>query len=425
MIAIVEMNCREFEHETPNSGFVYGVCNAYPEETVLFCAHAEYIANIKMIFQKRKIVLNNIEYRAIGGKAGSTLLEFVPNFFVLLRLFSVFLRSNVRSVLFLSIWGGQNFIIKNFARLSCFSHMGFVFTLHGEMEKLLGADLSSCVSFPPKISKSLASKLTSYSFGELCSKFKTFLGDKLINIKRRMHAWFELNLENCAMLSYRHSDRFRYVVLSDHIIPCLEKVLDTSQYNFTAIPMPCIFPPPPAELNNSYAKFAVFGGGNPQVLQQIHAVLASKTLHKNYEIRIIGRNTLGLQGLDHVTCPASGILSRTEMETLASDIDMFLGLYEDFRYRACCSASIVESFIYCKPLVYLENKCFSSFDSDTAPIGIRCPDVEAFANALADIIENYDSFKTQLKFFRRNMISHRERIDVANNAERLRSILTF
>lgn len=425
MIAIVEMNCREFEHETPNSGFVYGVSNAYPEETVLFCAHAEYIANIQRIFRERNVVLNNVEFRVIGGKAGPSLLEFIPNFIVLLRLFFYFSRKNVRSVLFLSIWGGQNFIIKNLAQLYCFKHMGFVFTLHGEMEKLLGADLSSSVSLPAQEPKSIVAKLKAYSFREFCSRVKMFLSDKLINIQRTVRKWFELGLENCAMLPYKHSSRFRYLVLSDHIIPSLETVLDTSQYNFVAIPMPCIFLPPPSEPDNSYAKFAVFGGGNPQVLQQIHAALTSKTLRKNYEIRIIGRNTLGLQELDRVTCPASGILSRKEMESLASDIDMFLGLYEDFRYRACCSASIVEAFIYCKPLVYLENKCFSSFDSDSAPIGIRCTDVDAFANALAHIIENYDSFKAQLKCYRRNMISHRERIDIANNAARLRSILTF
>ena len=62
MIIICEPTCRGVSHEKFNSGFIYGLSLAYPQETIRFYADITHIEAIKNILIHDKVIIDNIEY---------------------------------------------------------------------------------------------------------------------------------------------------------------------------------------------------------------------------------------------------------------------------------------------------------------------------------------------------------------------------
>jgi len=139
-------------------------------------------------------------------------------------------------------------------------------------------------------------------------------------------------------------------------------------------------------------------------LHNLAFALSRKIITKPYEIRIIGMDNRGTEEFPNVTCLSPGIpLKRFEMEAQAADIDAFLILYDDTKYRLSCSGSILESLSMVKPIIHFNNDCINQFNSDELPIGYRCFTFEEFVNKVEDIVERYHCYSSDFFRFRENI----------------------
>ena len=66
MIIVCEPQCKGVSHEKVNSGFIYGLRLAYPEEKIIFFAEATHLKAIQEILIKDNILINNFECRPLN-----------------------------------------------------------------------------------------------------------------------------------------------------------------------------------------------------------------------------------------------------------------------------------------------------------------------------------------------------------------------
>ena len=71
MIAICEPQCKGISHEKVNSGFIYGLRLAYPQEKIVFLADATHFQAIQNILENDKVLVDNYECRPIRFNADS------------------------------------------------------------------------------------------------------------------------------------------------------------------------------------------------------------------------------------------------------------------------------------------------------------------------------------------------------------------
>jgi hypothetical protein len=227
-------------------------------------------------------------------------------------------------------------------------------------------------------------------------------------------------------MEWNHSSDYKYIVLSPHIVKNSSKYIDLHKFNFHTVILPTNFVKPAISSNNQYAKFATFGYGDSLVLHNIAFLLAQRKITRPYEIRIIGMDCRGADGFPNITCTSKGqVLSRVEMERQATDIDVFLILYDKARYRLSCSGSVLESLSMIKPIVHFDNDCINQFNTIENPIGFSCISLDEYVTKLVDIIENYDSYKTVFANFRENILKLRYDFAIDRSVPQIRESFTW
>ena len=104
MIIICEPQCKGMSHEKVNSGFIYGLRLAYPEQKILFFAHASHIQAIKEIFELDNIMIDHIEYRSIKFNANKAynIFGIIRYYFLFQGIFKELLYLKVSKIIFLS-----------------------------------------------------------------------------------------------------------------------------------------------------------------------------------------------------------------------------------------------------------------------------------------------------------------------------------
>ena len=65
MIIICEPLCKGVSHEKVNSGFIYGLSLAFPDEKMRIYADASHIEAIRNILDHDNVSISRIEYRPV------------------------------------------------------------------------------------------------------------------------------------------------------------------------------------------------------------------------------------------------------------------------------------------------------------------------------------------------------------------------
>jgi hypothetical protein len=408
-------------HETPNAGFVGALIKCFPDEELVLYGEKLHLRSIQEILARNGIAMKLMRFRPIFASGSHGLPMSLYSCFHMLREIK---RNNGDRVLFLSASPEQEYVVKKMC-MWFFKSINCTFILHGAFEKLSGVPwfitphLSGTVKKQPLIER-LRGKSFAYIRAELWAM-----------IWRRLKAAFlqfgsiECDIKN-SLLAFQETDRFKHVMLSSHIELNAAKYIDTAKLNAYTITMPAIFSiKPPSLPINTYAKFAILGCGNTGLLQRLNMTLATLNIRQNYEIRLIGSDGRGIGGYPHVTRPIPRMLHRVEMEVLMRDIDMQMILYEHSRYRLCCSASILEAHAYAKPIIYLKNDCIDAFNQPPKSIGICCANVREMAMHIQRIVNNYTKFQDELQQYYKNILFHRNRINIMNNLHLLKDAMSF
>lgn len=418
MITICEPQCREISHEKVNSGFLYGLRLAYPQETIKFYADITHIEAIKKILVHDNVIMDDIEYIPIKFRDSLSISGIFTYYFLFKKMFSTALNNGMNKIFFLSFDPIILYVIKILKQKKKFLNMKFTFVLHGDFENIAGESSGLIVPLLPNkpiIKRMRRTKLID-------------LPHKVLWIINRYY-WqpiFTKLFPTKKILLWKHSGDFKYIALSPHIIINAKEFIDTSKLKIHTVMLPMNFAKPAPLVNNKHVKFAIFGRGDSVMLHNVVAQLSQKELKKHYEIRIIGSNNKGTEGFPNITCPCPGKpLTRGEMEEHALDIDFFLILYEKYRYRLSCSNSILESLSYMKPVIHFNNDCINNFNKQYNPIGICCNTIEEFVNTMADIIENYQSYIHRITIFRNNILTLRREIAIENSVPKIKDSFTF
>jgi hypothetical protein len=430
MIIICEPLCKEMSHEKVNSGFIYGLSLAFPDEKIRLYADSTHIEAIKKILAHDKIYINHIEYRSISFGLHSTFIEVIRYYFLFYQMFAEVVILGADKIFFLSFSPTILYVIKKLKEKTNFVQLKFTFVLHGAFESIADdTPLYPGIILPRnEIPVSIALEKKSF-LEKIC---QTRLSEIPMKIWNRiiMHLpvihfpWPKFLLDFFTvkkMMEWNHSADYRYVALSPHVTRNAAKYIDTEKFNLYTVILPTFFVAPTPSPINDHVKFAIFGYGNSLVLHNVAYKLSQKKINKSYEIRIIGMDNRGTEDFVNVTCTSKGErLERDEMEKHAKDIDAFLILYDKTKYRLSCSGSILESLSYTKPMIHFDNDCINQFNKMERPIGIRCDSFDEYVNKLEDIIENYDSYKTTFLGYRANILKLREECAIEKSVPDLR-----
>ena len=418
MIVIVEPQCLGLSHEKVNSGFLYLIRKAFPNEKIVVFADKSHINSLKYIIKYDNLIIDNISFRNI----------FVPKFFTPLRSLCFFINlaiagyfinwRNVRQIYFLSF---SPLILEMFFPLiKRLKHdIKVLMVLHGGFEEI-----------KPKItieeSKGIYVQfnLTGYVLNFSFQKFIYFIE----RIKNNLFRSLEIKLSS--FTSYRKvllndkADRIKFISLAPYIINNAAKYIDIQKINFVQITLPTVFKN--ISYDRIYSKpnlcLAIFGYGNSKLLKELckHINNNLDLIGAKLTIRIIGMDNSGLENFDFVECYKPGqVKLREEMENQLDDVDFFLILYENHKYELSCSGSILEALSYRKPIIHIDNPCINFFNDSLMPIGWRFENIELLAKGIFEIIENED-ISNILKDFRQNIDSLRLKYGIDQQVSKLK-----
>ncbi|SFM89182.1 hypothetical protein [Methanolobus profundi] len=428
MIIICEPIARGSTHEKVNSGFIYGLHLAYPQETIRFYADITHIEAIKNILDHDAIIIDNIEYIPVKFRNLYSIRGIVKYYSPFDRILKDAIEVKVNKIFFFSFNPVILYALKQLKRKSDYHEMKFTFVLHGSFDTVANEnDKPDPLSLPIKKIKNqndIKYKLRilrHVKIAELPHVFASFF-NKFMPWQLMLKKVFT----DRKMMLWKHSADYRYIALSTHIIENAARYLNVKEMNMYTVILPTVFRQPSKQPENEYVKFAIFGYGNPLILHNILVKLSQKNLKNNYEIRIIGMDNRGTSEFLNVTCPSPGKrLDRNEMEKYAEDIDAFLILYDKTRYRLSCTGSILESLSYTKPILHFDNDCINAFNRNENPIGIRCSSLDEFVCKMENIIENYDSYQPEFQKFRNNILKLRNECTIENSLITLKESFTW
>ena len=426
MIIICEPQCKGFSHEKFNSGFIYGLRLAFPEEKIIFFSHLSHIKAIQNILIHDNVVIGNIEYVPIRYGNPFSFTGIPMYYLVFSKVFSTALRMGTDKIFFLSYSPVILYVIKRLKQKSKFIKMKFTLVLHGGFESIAGMEQKPAgIALREKRipNTSVLKRIGQARFGELFRKGVKILARSLNGPWKSVS---ERTFGEKEMLLWNHSSDFRYIALAPHVIENAAKYMDVNALNIYAVTLPTVFEKLMPQPENKYIRFAVFGYGDSLMLYNIAKILSGRSLKSNYEIRIIGMDSRGTEGFTRITCPSPGKgLDRADMKKYAQDIDVFLILYGQDRYRLSCSGSILESLSYSKPILHFRNDCINTFDTAQEPIGYTCSDLEEFVNKMQHMIENYGSYLPEFLKFRENIMKLRSKYSIENSSSEIKRSFTW
>lgn len=403
MIFVCEPQIKSFGHEKVNSGFLYGLRLAFPDEKIVFYGEKSHLHAISKIIEYDGIKINNIEYVEINFNTSNSLVSFISYYFLSRKILSDVRRKGSDRLFLLSISSNMLSILKALKK-NTFSEMKFTIVLHGAYEDI-GIE-------------TLSEKIANYSKWEMLK----FISGR---IPRIFHLFDLLFYLKKAILK-ESTDDFRYIFLSEHIRENSSQYIDLSKVPNYVVPLPTVFRELPPALTNTYVKFAIFGRGDYEMLNKIATELLNREIQKKYEIRIIGKDYQGLENFPNITCSSPGVkLLRSEMEKQIQDIDIILIVYDKSKYRLSCSGSVFESMSYVKPIIHFKSDCLKNYNTEQAPIGIACNSINEFADVMADYINNYNFHKKNLEEFRNNILQLRSKLTIFKSVGEIRKSFTW
>jgi len=380
LIAICEPQCIGFAHEAVNSAFVHGVRLAFPDERIILFADQSHIDAIVRMFVINNVEINNIEYRPIKIRP-LTYFTFTATFYSLLlfnRLFRELKTLGINRLLLLSISSDGLYALKMLKTNSISCSM----VLHGVFEWITEGPYSP---------------------------YRTFLHRKLFNFK--------------SALEWRHSDNYKYIALSPHILIEANKYININKLNITSIIHPFMFSREKIiTKKNKFIKFATIGKGSPPKIKYIANALSIRNT-KRYEIKIIGDSVYGTENIENINCVSPlKRLTRNQIEEYLEDVNVVLVLYGKDEYKLSCSGALFEAFAYVKPIIFLSNPCVNYYNG-IENIGYECKDLDEVITKMEYFINNYNKIEPELELIRNNIKTLRNEIGIENSTENLRNFI--
>lgn len=403
MIVICEPSCKSFSHEKINEGFLYKTRLAFPNEKIIFLGHKSHIIVLQNNLVNSKIEIGNIHFNKIKVNTNQSAFGLITNYRILRKINRIIINNDNSKLLFLSHPKTLLFIFKYF---NYKINTNKIFIQHGEFESILDP-IKSKFKLLDMPQVSIISKIRKVSFTTIknyCSKFL---------LKLDPFYWILKKVPYKEILEKNHNSSFRYILISEHIKKNLSKIINPIKFNFHTVNYPQVQKKIESfiYLNNKFPKFAVFGYGDSRMLYNLNVIIKRLINKEKFEIRVIGMDNRGIKDFPWVNCPKKGkTLSRAEMERLVIDIDYFLILYTNDKYRLSCSGSVIEAISYGKPIIHLKNDCISHFNKNQE-IGYEVRDLDEMANRIKIITQNYSSEIENRKVFLKNLKVKRRMID--------------
>ena len=425
MIHVCDLLCPGMSHEKVNSGFIYGLRLAFPDEKIKIYADQSHIDAIINVSNNDGITINNLAFCPVSITSELNLFYRSKCYFQIRNILKQVIASGENKIFFLSFNSIILKIIKKLKYDASFFGVKFALVLHGNFEELAESDSTpNLLTVPPS---SLKNRLKHHSLISLPEKMMKLINRKLLGIyHNRVVPLFIKPLVLKDLLYLDHSNDYRYIALSKHVVDNARKYIDVEKLNIFVITMPTIFSPVVRIEQNQYPKFAIFGYGNSIMSHQILTKLSSLSLTNPYEIRNIGMNNIGLEGFSNVTLTSNGDrLSRSDMESHVRDIDIFLILHPNNTYKLCCSASIFEALSYLKPILHFDNDCINTYNTRRMPIGLSANTIEEFVDNMVNIIKNYDAFLSDRDNFIINIKKLRDDYSIEKSKQDIVNIFSW
>jgi len=433
MIIVCEPQCKGIMHEKVNSGFIYGLRLAYPQEKIIFFADETHISAIKDILENDGVSVVNFECEPIKFETSSSkiysFIGVIRYYLLFKKLFNKMCNLGTDKVFFLSNNPIILYTIKKLRQRSQYREIYCTFVLHGEFEDLARGS-QNLIKHMGATSSQVDGKEDGERFANQYKKIFIIISKILLHPV--------CSLTNIRILFYRrifwvkkimlwqHSNHYRYIALSPHIVKNARQYLDPEYLNFSVVIMPIIYKRPYPQPENEFIKFAVFGSGDSHQMHMMLSLLSKKEITARYEIKIISADRRGSENFPNISYVNHGkVLARKEMEKAVPDVDVFINLYDINHHKLGCSLSIFEALSYLKPVLHLSNDSYNYFNKADKPIGFRCENLNDFVDKMYDMIENYSSYKDKLNTFRNNMQDIRDRYTIENNIDDLRNSFAF
>ena len=268
MIVIFEPQCKEITHEKVNSGFIYGVRLAFPNDKILFYAHKTHITAIKNILKYDNIIIENIEYFPIRISDSLSLIGMINYYLLFKKIFSFLIQNKIDNILFLSFSPTLLYLIKKIKSHKKFIKLKFILVLHGDFENI--SNENNQFAPPLIIKKAIFYRIRCIKLKDIPFKIFIFIKNKFIEfnyIKKYWQLLIVKYFQTKAMILWNNSNDFKYIALSPHIIKNAEKYIDVKSLNIKTLILPMVFAKPIPRPINNYVRFATFGYGNSTALQ--------------------------------------------------------------------------------------------------------------------------------------------------------------
>ena len=422
MVIIYEPLCKGFSHEKINSGFIYSFSKAFPGEVIYFYAHKSHIKAIKSIIINDDLLIDNLFYKDLFVFRNITFLSYVINVYNLFRIRKK-LKNHKQVKLFLTSYNTLIlYIIKSF---KCFNEIKFYLVLHGSFEEINTGELSikSNQILEHQIpDKSILQRLNNISFNKILKYFFLLFSKNILKYSI-FKVIFLKKFNSKKILEWGSNKNLTFIAISKHIIINAKKILDLDKINIKYHFYPNQFHNIYKMNCNKHVKFAIFGYGDPLILYNISKNLEKRYIQKDFEIRIIGMDNSITKYFSFIKSPSNGrTLKREEMEKMVNDIDFFLILYGNQKYRLSCSATILEAISYNKPIIHFKNDCISQFNSPNSRIGFESNSIDEFCDHLENCIINFDDLKPNLDIFYQNLNKLRLQYSIDSNFSNLTDI---
>lgn len=445
MIAVFDPHCTNFSHEKVNSGFIYGLRLAFPDEKIRFYADPTHLAAIRKILDHDGISIGNIEYVPAEFLNPYTIAGYFKTCSHFKKVFRDVLQNGSDKIFVLTYMPPHLHLIKKLKKKAQFSKLKFTFVLHGSFERIAGPAAGpdpSLLPLPVKKVEHVDKPVHQKTWAEKSRREKLtttnpidFLRGIGSALKRRFsfgiwEKYLQKNLTEEKVLLNEPGDDYHYIALSPHILPHAARFMDISKLKIYPVILPTFFRNSVPRAENANVKFAAFGGsGTSLPLYNLAYKLNQKNPKQPYEIRIIGGmddRSAEAEWFPSVKRPSKGkAISRDEMEEQAKDVDFFLVLYDRNRYRLSCSSSMLEALSNMKPVLHLANDCIDLFNDPKIPMGIRCENLDQMADEMAKIIENFSSYREKLEIYRNNILALRSKFSIESSKEAIRNSFTW
>jgi hypothetical protein len=383
MIIIFEPQCRGFAHEQFNAGFLYGYLLAYPQERIVFWGEKEHIKCLQAVFSSANVAFDQVEFVEVEIPEPNQLSR-ISVIFEYSRLFEeLFLyasRNNCNKIVLLSIYSYNLLPLKYLSKWRYKNFFQFHIMMHGTLEFVKRNNFS-------------------IPFANYFLKLFKLIGRlfKLPNVKFELKPTNKYLYEKLFKTSLRFlgNENIAYFVFREDSLKSVGKYLPEIHPYFKSIDLPYIFKDAPEEHNvasSSKKVFATIGQGDLLAIQKIVRKLNSGANMNvnNYEIRIVGPRKMGQEYLEPIKYIGNGqVLLRAEIEEQIKDVQYVLFFYGPDSYELTTSGSFFDAIAYCKPMIFLSNRCFDYY-YENYKFGFRCKNLDEMVAVMQKITLGID-----------------------------------